>query len=273
MLTATIVIDNIADEGLTAEWGFCVLINSNGIRVLLDTGASEKYLQNVEKLGIDLSDVDYAVLSHAHYDHSGGYRAFFSRNDKAKLYVSACCAEDCYAKHGFLRKYIGIPKGILSRYADRIERAEDFTQLADGIYLVSHQGRDLSMIGQKAHMYRKIKGRLQADDFSHEQSLVFSTAKGLVVFNSCSHAGIQNIVNDVAQCLPGQHIHMIIGGMHLCDSADAEVHKVAGIIKTLAVDHVITGHCTGDKAYAILKEELGEHISQTSVGLTITVPD
>ncbi len=269
MLKTVILTDNKAADGFSSEWGYSVYAEYNGKKFLIDTGASDKYLENAEKLGIDISCVDYAVLSHAHYDHSGGYGSFFEKNKKAVLYISENCGEDCYHKFGIFRKYIGIPSGTLERYRDRIKYVGGAEKICDGVYLVAHTGKGLEKIGKKAHLYRKSNGRLLPDDFCHEQSVVFETENGLAVINSCSHSGLKNILDDIEYYLPGSHVCMTLGGLHLSKYSDSDVRKIAAEIKKLSIDKVVTGHCTGDKAYEILKEELGERVIQTCSGMTL----
>lgn len=271
MLDATILIDNIASGDLISEWGFAICVTYNGKKYLLDTGGSDKYLDNARKLGISIDEVDVAVLSHAHYDHSGGYGSFFNVNSKAQLYVSENCCEDCYFKIGPVRKYVGFPRGVLAANDSRINRVAGFAKVDDGVYIVPHLKNNLERIGKKAHMYRKVDGRVIPDDFSHEQSLVFETDKGLVVLNSCSHGGLHNILADVNHFLPGKSVHMTIGGLHLAATSNKDVREIAATISKLSIEHVITGHCTGKRAYKILKEELGDKVSQMHVGMEINV--
>ena len=271
MFKATVLVDNIAPEGLESEWGFSVYIEYNGKNYLLDTGSTDLYLENAAKLGIDIEEADYTALSHAHYDHSGGYRSFFRKNRKAKLYVNETCKEDCYFKVGLVRKYIGIPKGVLAENKDRIVPASGLYQLDEGVWLVPHVENHLEVLGRKAHMYRKIKRNITPDNFSHEQSLVFDTEKGLVVLNSCSHGGLQNIMNDINHYLPGRKVYMTIGGLHLAGSSRKHVEEAAETIKQLSIDTVLTGHCTGEKPYEILREQLGDKVQQTIVGLVVEI--
>lgn len=272
MFKATILVDNIAHGGCKAEWGFSVHICYGGRTYLLDTGSTALYLENAKKLGVSIAEVDTAVLSHAHCDHAGGFPSFFRENGRASLFVSPCCQEDCYFKLGPIRKYVGVPRGMLSSNRSRITAAENGTQaLAEGVWLIQHLPAGLEAIGKRAHMYRKAEGCIVPDDFSHEQSLVFETDKGLVVLNSCSHAGLDSIVRDVQHALPGKPIYMTIGGMHLAAMRPAAVRRIAQTIRTLDIAHVVTGHCTGKRAFAILREELGDTVQQTCVGQVIEV--
>ena len=95
-MKATVLVDNISSASLCGEWGLSIYIEYNDTNILLDTGASSLFSKNAKKLDKDIDKVDYAVLSHAHYDHSDGMKTFFENNDKAKFYLRESCAENCY---------------------------------------------------------------------------------------------------------------------------------------------------------------------------------
>lgn len=270
-MKATVLIDNIRNDSIKGEWGLSIYIEYKDKKILLDVGASNLFIKNAEKLDISLGDIDYAVLSHAHYDHANGMRRFFQVNEKAKFYVQSSCAENCYFKKWFIRKYIGIPKQILKEYSDRIEYAMGNYQITEGVNLIPHSTEGLEAIGRRESMYQKKKGGWMPDDFSHEQSLVFDSAEGLVIFNSCSHGGVINIINEVRAIFPDKKIVAFIGGFHIYNKSESEVRKLAGSIRETGIKYVCTGHCTGEKAYQILKEELGDVMHQLKVGKKIEI--
>lgn len=269
-MEATVLIDNIAGQGLSAEWGLSIYIEYNGKKILLDTGASGQFLENARKLGIDLAGVDYAVLSHAHYDHGDGMGHFFRENRKADFYLREGSGENCYIKYFLFRRYIGIKKGTLQAYGERIVYAGEKEEICEGVYLISHKAEGLGKIGKQNHMYIKRKG-WQPDDFSHEQSLVFDTSKGLAVFNSCCHAGADTVIREAAEAFPEKEIYAVVGGFHLVARTEAQVRALAGRIRETGIQKVYTGHCTGEKAYRVLKEELGSVVEQLHTGLVIAV--
>ena len=117
----TVIVDHISDSGVKGEWGLSILAEYKEKKILLDAGGSNLFLKNLESLGIDVKDIDYAILSHAHSDHAGGLPGFLDNNRKAKLYLRESTAEDCYMKLLFFRSYVGIPKNLLDDYSDRIE--------------------------------------------------------------------------------------------------------------------------------------------------------
>ena len=99
----TVIVDNVSDNGIKGEWGLCILVEHEGKNILVDAGASDLFAQNMKKLGKDIQDIDYGVLSHAHYDHANGMPKFFEENTKAKFFVRDKAAENCYYKKFFLK--------------------------------------------------------------------------------------------------------------------------------------------------------------------------
>ena len=267
----TIVVDNKSNNEMQGEWGLSVLIRRKDENILLDAGSSTLFLENMKKLGIDVKNIDYAVLSHAHYDHANGFPAFFNYNDKAKLYIQECTANDCYAKKKIFRKYIGIPRKMIARYTDRIIKVSGDYKITDGVWIIPHKTEGLESIGKRELMYRKTSEGWKPDDFGHEQSLVIDTDKGLVILNSCSHGGAANIINEVRSTFPDKKVYGLIGGFHLFNKSEAEIREFAGKIRDTGIEYICTGHCTKDRAFGILKEELGDMVNQMSVGYKIVI--
>ncbi len=263
-----VLIDNITKNDLISEWGLSFYIEYDGHKILLDAGASGKFVENAKALGVNLEEVECGVLSHAHYDHADGMPAFFWENKTAKFYLRKGAGENCYGKKNFfMYKYNGIQPGILNNYADRIEYVEGDYKLMKGVYLIPHKMVGLEKIAKKVDLYIKENGKMFPDDFAHEQSLVFDTPKGLVIFNSCSHGGADNIITEVSATFPEKEICAYIGGLHLYKSSKEDVRALAKRIQDTGITKVITGHCTGDEAFVILKEELGDIVEQMYTGM------
>ena len=142
-------------------------------------------------------------------------------------------------------------------------------KLCEGVYLIPHKTEGLSEIGKREKMYQHRDRKWSPDDFSHEQSLVFETQKGLVIFNSCSHGGAVNIINEVAATFPDKKVYALIGGFHLFNKPVSEVQALGKKIRDTGIAYVCTGHCTGGKAYAALQEELGDKLHRLQVGLVM----
>lgn len=269
----TVLVDNIPADGLGGEWGLSLLVEYGEKIILVDTGATGLFAGNMEKLGFDLRDVDYAVLSHAHYDHAGGMAAFFERNSKARFYIRQNPGEESFKKILVFKKFIGIPRDALLKYPDRIETVSGDYQLFEGAWLIPHKTPGLESIGRREKMYRKTGRSFAPDDFSHEQSLVLDTGRGLLIINSCCHGGAVNIIREVEASFPGKHVYGIIGGLHLFNKSDEEVAAVAKALKETGIEFICTGHCTKDRACEILKMELGSKIVQMHSGKVLTLGD
>lgn len=329
MLKFTVLTENQEREGLECEHGLSFYIEYKNKKYLLDAGKTAVFMRNAAQLGIDLREVDAAVLSHAHYDHADGFEAFFQVNDTAKVFA---CAPgklaDCYSVGSESTRYIGIKPEILERYGQRfcwvskesgaaddmtasvggaIEMANGVTSLEDGVWLVPHSTPNLSEIGARTGMYRrgcakksaytadqqidhqmeqqigqsesfheteKSEECLVPDDFAHEQSFVIETDEGLVIFNSCSHGGVANIVSEVRRTFPNRQIIAYIGGFHLkapgvdaLNCTEQEVEELGRALHDLGIQQIYTGHCTGKTGYEVLKRVMGDVLQPLYPGL------
>lgn len=275
-----VLVENTAQEGLCAEHGLCLLVEYKGKRYLVDSGASELFAQNAEKMGVDLNAVDMAFLSHAHYDHSGGYAKFFANNRHAKVYLQEAAKKRAYFKiAGPVKKYIGIPAGILDTYADRFAYVDGAAKLDEGIHIVPHSSDGILERAKHTHMCVVVDGKTQFDDFSHEQTVVFEEDDGLVCFNSCSHSGVEIVIKEVQKAFPDKRIKAYFGGFHMmgvtgansCGYSKEEVCDVAKSLVDSSDATFFSGHCTGTVAFDWLKEILGDRLVAFETGKVIEI--
>ena len=262
--------DNNGTDELAGEWGLSVWIEFEGHKILLDAGGSDLFLTNARKLGVPVEEAQFCVLSHAHWDHGDGLEAFLSANAKSSIYLQKCCAPVNYMleEDGSWR-YDGVKESLFRLHEDRLVRVAGDHQLAEHVWLIPHKLSGREEIGRRERMYIRAGEKYLPDDFSHEQSLVFETEKGLVIMNSCSHAGAASIIEEVSAAFPGQKVYAMLGGFHLYNKSEEEVRIFAQKLKNAGAQRIFTGHCTGDAAYAILEETLGEKLQRFRVGLTV----
>lgn len=280
-MKVTTLIENQAPDSLCREHGLAVHIEYKVKNYLLDTGASGQFAENAHRLGIRLSDVDAAFLSHAHYDHSGGYREFFSGNSKAVLYLQKAVRENCYSKFLLYRQYIGVPKGVLKDYRNRLRFVSGTTEPEPGVWTVSHSIPGLSEIGRRGHMYIKLKNGFTPDNFSHEQSLVFERENDLVLLNSCCHAGVVAIIDEVNLALKatGKKVSYVFGGFHTMglrgpgsmSGRPEDIKKLGRQLLSRGISCVYTGHCTGIPAFRVLKKTMKERVRYMKTGSVISI--
>ena len=270
-MRAKVLVDNISKDSLAAEWGLSLYIEFREHKILLDAGTTDAFLTNARQLDVDLTKVDFGVLSHAHYDHADGIDAFFGVNPSAKFYVRGRLRENCYGKKEGKLRYIGVQKGLKRKYSERFVRAEGDYKIADGVYLIPHKTEGLESIGKRSDLYVKRCLRMRPDGFDHEHSLVLEEDGGLIILNSCSHAGADNIIREIEETFPGKKILAIIGGLHLYKLSDEEVRAFANRVRQTDIKAVYTGHCTGERPFEVLKEELGDTVQQFYSGMEIKI--
>ena len=249
----TVLMENSAPQGLIPEHGLSFYLEYRGGRYLLDAGESGAFLLNARRLGVDLSLVDRAALSHGHYDHGDGFTAFFRVNRTARVYARPAVQEEDVL-HG---EHVGLNPGLFRRHARRFDLADGPRELAEGLHLLP-------------------------DAVRHEQSLAAETSGGLVVLNSCCHAGVAGILADIRDRFPGKPIRAVLGGFHLMGEGGTatlgpspeEVRALARTLRDeLDVGEVCTGHCTGAPGYGLLAEELGERLRPLTTGAVFYYPD
>ena len=273
------------DPHLQSEHGLSIYFEMDGFKWLLDVGASGKFAENAEVLGVDISDVDYLILSHAHADHTGGLSTFLQLNSKAKVFLSAKIdGRKYYSTRRGGRRDISIDYNLLSAYPDRFELISENTWLSPSVWLLTHIPDNFAVPKANATLYADDK----KDDFSHEIAVVVEESSGKTILSSCSHHGLLNTLSAVSG-----PVHSYIGGLHLVNSNPAmqavdagstnspalasapllqyETPKdLAAIAETIRQTYpgltIYTGHCTGSDAFRMLKAGLGEGIVQFHTG-------
>lgn len=272
-LTITVLVENTAPEGLRAEHGLAFWLEYGDECWLLDAGQSGLFAENAVQLGIDLKRAKGAILSHGHYDHSGGFETFFRENDSARLWLRESCLERYWhidAADPSGRRYIGVHP---ENWPDRLSFPGEKTELAPGLWLLSHSTPGLDARGARSGMLRDGPGGITDDDFAHEQSVLLETAHGLVLLNSCSHGGIDTAVEEALKAFPEKKVFAVLGGFHLglkkLSYPRQEVEALADRLTELGVEQVYTGHCTGEEGYHILKEKLGRRLTRLTTGMRI----
>ena len=252
-----ILADNhTVDKSLKMCWGFSCLISpvrditsrryvgttSNGVNenVLFDTGENGNTLIfNMDKMGVRPEKAKKLVISHDHYDHTGGLEALLKLNPDIDVYLLSVFSDE-------------LKKRVSSLEANVVEN-DKFMEISDGIYTTG-----------------KIEGEY-AGGIIFEQAIVVKTEKGLVVITGCSHPLVTDIVERVKKEFPKNKIFLVFGGFHLLDKDRREVEYIAGKMKKLEVEKVGPTHCTGEEAIQIFQEKFGSDFVRIGVGTKIAI--
>lgn len=275
----TVLIENTAPSTLKSEHGLSFLIEFQGEKYLLDAGTTDVFMENAKTLRVNLMDIETCVLSHGHYDHSGGFGTYLKENKKAVVYAMHNANGEYFSSSGEWHE-IGIPKGVLKEHESRFHYVDKVTEIATNVYLIPHHTGGLEQIGMRAKLYMRRDEEYLPDDFSHELSLVFDTEKGLVLFNSCSHGGVLNIVREVQEALPEKSIYAYLGGLHMkgkqdgkeiCTFSGKEIKSLIDYLKLCGIERLYTGHCTGKLALEMLKTYGGKMVQELTTGQEIVI--
>lgn len=263
------LIDNIPGKAdCLAEHGLSFYIETKNHKLLVDTGASDAFITNAEKLGINLKEVDMVILSHGHYDHAGGILGFVEMNPKARIIMQKAAVDEYYHKSESEERYIGIDKRILE--LPQVEYVKGNKKLDEELFLFSGvTGRRLWPNGNRILAIKKGEEFYQ-DEFNHEQYLVINTEGKKILVSGCAHNGILNIL-DAYREFYGENPDVVISGFHMMKKngyTEEDLEIVRNIGQELKETHTnfYTGHCTGEVPYNILKEILGEQVEYVYSG-------
>ena len=259
----TVLSDNRTnDNRLETEHGLSILLETEHHRILLDTGASDVFIRNAERTGIDLSTVDYVFISHGHSDHAGGLKHFVKINDKAKIIVSPDALKGkFYSKRQGLHS---ITTAWPEMPTERLQTIGHSGNVGDDILILAHIPHIHPMPEGNQHLFvEKADGSYVNDDFRHELALY---TDGLL-FTGCAHNGLENIL---AACpFP---VNTVVGGFHLLDNHESE-DKLSELACRLAEacprTQFYTSHCTGDAVFAVLHRVMGDKVHAFSCGINV----
>ena len=263
MRIINLIEDTCGPEGLRHEHGLCFYIETEKHKILLDTGMTGAFIENAKELGIDLTQVDIVVLSHGHYDHAGGILDFVKINPEAKIYMQKTAGGDYYNLRDDLEKYIGIDKAILE--LPQVVFLDGDCRIDEEVYVFAN------ILGRKYWpnsnmlLKEKVNGHFIQDTFTHEQCLVVIENSESVLLSGCAHNGILNILSAYQErfkVIPDK----VISGFHMLKRGEYTAEEVATIedtareLKKLHTEFY-TGHCTGEAAFVLMKDIMGNQLT------------
>ena len=265
----TILYDAFGESAnLKSDWGFSVLVEYSGKRILFDTGNNAEVLAaNVKALGIDLKRLDFVVISHRHGDHTTGLKYVLQVNPKVRVYVPAEAfgVFGSTLPKGFYKRVESLPAKMRyfqgaepqafssgSAWAANFVPVETLAEVAPGVFLIP--------------TVSKTPGTLEL----RELSLAIQTPQGLIVVVGCSHPGIEEILTATASVSP--HVSLLVGGLHLVKAADTEIERLAHVLHDeWKLDRIAPGHCTGEPAFAKLKQVFGDSYLYAGLGSILEI--
>ena len=264
-------------EGCVPAHGLAFYVETAAHRILVDAGPSDETLRNAEWLGVDLQRVDVAILSHGHYDHSGGLLAFAELNPTAAIYMQRSAGGDYYAFDGSEKgyRYIGIDKSILS--LPQVRLLDGDTRIDDEIAVFTVERRNHPLPSTNKRIMKKEGEGYVQDDFVHEQSLYVRSAGARAVISGCAHSGVLNILDEFVRKFGRENLpQVVVSGFHLMRSTGydgTDIREQEEIARRL-MDYpcrFYTCHCTGVEPFARMKDIMGDRLEYIHTGGKIDV--
>ena len=257
----TILVDNYVDsQKLKAEHGLSILIEADNEKILFDCGQSDLILSNAKVLGIDLNGITKIVLSHGHYDHSGGFLPLLKYlNREIDVYAHPqLFAEkfiECKDFNGFsANRYIGIPetKETYKKKGARFLLGKDPVQISDNIFF-SGQINKGNKVDPEDRFFIKENNRFIKDPIHDDISIFVNLPELLIVITGCAHSGILNILNKSKDLKLNDKNLAIIGGLHLAKKDNAYIGNIISEFEKYNIKLLVPSHCTGINAFGQLK--------------------
>lgn len=272
MKVVTLFENRTISDDLIAKHGLSLYIEVENHKILFDTGVDDSFAKNASKLNVDLSAVDFLIISHGHYDHGGGLEAFMEINNKAKIYISKDAFQDYYSKsQGFFKRYVGLDKKL--KDSSRFIFVDSQIKIEDNITVFGDvSGKKLIPLGNKK-LFKGINGKLELDEFNHEINLLINEKGKNTLFCGCAHKGIINIIDKAIE-ISGENISTVIGGMHLMridpnkKQGKLYLDSLSEELNVFNVGKYYTCHCTGEIAYAYLDKKI-DNLNDIKTGMII----
>lgn len=267
----TIVVDNNVQGALASEHGWSTWIESDGKKIIFDTGQGPALESNIPKLGIDIEAADILVLSHGHYDHTGGLPYVIAEAPNIELYCHPGVVQPRYAIRDGKARSIGIPHAsaeALERFPpERLHWVPEPVMLTKTIGLTGPVPRVTPYEDTGGPFYLDPRGA-HPDLIEDDQALWIQTAEGLVVCMGCAHAGLINTLYYIQGLTKITRIRAVLGGFHLMAAGEERLQATVAALRELAPETLIPCHCTGEAAARRLRDDLGQSVTPGAAGMT-----
>jgi len=258
------------------EWGLSILVETEDLHLLLDAGQGISAVYNADILGIDLSQTDKIILSHGHYDHTGGLRQVLRKIKRATEIIAHpdIWAAKYAQRKGQTEKYIGIPyqRQELESLGANFNLSTKPTKISANITTTGEIPMVTEFEEIESNLLIKESAGFQPDKLLDDQALIINTEVGLVVILGCAHRGIINTLYYAQQLTGAKKIHTVLGGCHLIDASEERVRLTIAALKGLDIQILGMSHCTGLPAACLMAQEFGDKFFFNNAGTTTSLP-
>lgn len=262
----TLAENSVYGKGLQGEHGLSLLVETPDHKVLFDTGSSDLFLRNARLMGINLSDVDYVVLSHGHRDHTGGLHAFLKMNSKAKV---VCKKEIFRRKFKEERENGVLHPEALDR--SRFWLVDTSIEIVPGIFVLPKIEIADTNDTHFEHFFTEIDGKRHPDTFEDELALVLREEKEVSILSACSHRGITNMIRSLKEVFPALTLKLVLGGFHIHNAEVDKFNVISAYLGKEAPQRLGVCHCTGIDKYGLFYQQFNDRVFYNYTGWIETI--
>jgi len=271
----TVLVEDLSSRGdLIAEHGLSLWVEADGVRLLFDTGQSGAFLANARALGIATERPNALVLSHGHYDHTGGLAFLSGDLQPARLYLHPDAVVPRYSRRSSASpKLIGMPSAsaaAINRMGGRVVWTNEPTRISDRMGVTGLIPRNTTYEDPGGPFFLDPECP-KPDRIPDDQALWIETPDGPVVVLGCAHAGVVNTLDYLAALLGATHFRAVVGGMHLLHANEERLHKTVGALKRYGVEVLAPCHCTGAAAMGRFEQVFSSEIVRLDAGATLNL--
>jgi len=262
----TLVEDTATTPGLSAEHGLSFWIEYAGKRILFDTGQSDMLIHNAIRLGINLAEADAIVLSHGHYDHTGGLAAVLGQAPKAKIYLHPLAIVPKFGRKSSGVRPIGMPGPAKSALHGRhVIWTDAPTHILPGVTLTGQVPRvtDFEDVGGDFFLDPKCT---KPDELLDDQALFVESPQGLVIVLGCAHAGVVNTLHYIEKLTKSGQFYAAVGGMHLLRASRERIERTERVFREYKLQRIGPAHCTGADATSRFWRDFPDQCFTCTVG-------
>lgn len=268
-----VLMENLTySQNLKSQHGLSFLVTDDNIKILFDTAQNQDFICNAIAMNESLKDIDYVVLSHGHYDHTGGLESFLRINKKAKIIMSKYAVEDKYSNSTGEIRDIGFElRDRYQEFENEFIFIDDYYKISDNIEIYSNIEMKNDFESTEKRLFVKRENEYIKDNFDDEIYMVIKKKEKLNLITGCAHRGIVNILNGISEITGVKEYGAVIGGIHTKGNGRERAEKTAEELIKIGADKYYLNHCTGVEEYTILKGIIGDRTEYFFAGKSIKI--